>query len=151
MSTKITQAYDAIVTRMGTLLPNHTRLSNPYQLDQNTEPALKQGWGLKVESGSNTNRHVNCQLSIERTLTIAITRKYYAMELNAASKATTEKDLLEDQFIVVKDFEKNSALEGIVARAIYTSDTGILFVFNEEKPFYKIETTFTIEYFESLT
>lgn len=150
MSSVISSAYDAIVTRMGIVLPSHTRISNPYSVDENPEPMLRLGWGLRVADGVNSNRMVNCQLSTDRKFVIVLTRKYYARELDVVSKASTEKDLLEDNFLVIQDFEKNTMLGAIVAKANYESDTGIQFVFNQDKPFYKIESTLSVEYFDQL-
>lgn len=147
---KISSIYDTLVSRLTAILPTHNRLSNAYLPEQNPEPTLRQAWGLQYNSGENTNRHVNCQLSIEDGFVVVLTRKYYALELNAAGKSNTEKDLLEDRFLVIKDFEKDPSLLENAAKAVYVDNGGIQFVFNQDKPFYKLELRFSIEYFEQL-
>lgn len=150
MSTKISDIYDTLVDRLEAVLPSHNRLSNPYIPEQNPEPTLKQAWGLQYAAGANTNRQVNCHLSLEDQFVVVLTRKYYALELDADSKSNTEKDLLEDRFLVIQDFEKDPSLLENAAKAVYVSNSGIQFVFNQDKPFYKLEMTFSVEYFEQL-
>lgn len=148
---KVSSIYDAIVTRVGTVLPNHRRLPNPYQIESNTEPSLKQGWGIQIGPGNNPELLVSCQRSIDRDFVIVITRKFYGSDLNILDKASTEKDLMEDSILVINDFEKHPLIQDYAAKAIWSSDQGIQFVFVPDKPFFKIEMTMTVTYFENNT
>lgn len=149
---KITTAYDALKARVVALLPTHLALTNPYAPEQNTEMALKIGYGIRVAAGENSKRNLSCVLSVNRGMEIVLTRKYYGSELNRDAKEAAEKALLEDQFLLIKDVEKDPtlALSGTLCKFEYVGDTGIEFVFNEDKPFLMIVSSFNMEYFENL-
>lgn len=149
---KIADAYNAMITRVSTLLPSHVRLPNVYRVPQNPDPYLSQGYGIQLGSAQNTNRNLGCKLSVERQMVVVISRKFYAREYDPEEKATTEKQLFEDQFLVIKDMEKDPTLNNTVMMTKYLSDTGIQFVDAENKEQYMfIESTFSVEYLEDLT
>lgn len=154
MSTKITTLYNTLITRMGAIFPQHARLPNPYKIDQNNSLFLKKGWGVAFAEGVNTNRNANCPpMSIERTFNITISRQFYAREMDAAAKATTEKDLFEDQYLLIKDLESDPTLQQTIARGRFVSDSGIQFVSLdvEKDDFLYLSSVFTLEYWEDLT
>jgi hypothetical protein len=149
---KASDAYDAVKARVAAVLPNHFVLPNPYAPEQNSENALRVGQGVKFLGGSNSNRSLSCQLSISRQVEVVITRKYYGSEMMTANKSTVEKSLLEDQYLVIKEVEKDPtvALTSVVVQTRFESDSGIEFVFNDDKPFLMIRTLFALEYIENL-
>lgn len=105
-------AYDSIVSRIAALLPNHKRLRDPYNLEQNPDDFLKQGWGLSVGggglAGENTKRFTGCIVTTRIYYQLAITRKSYALDLDPANKAITDKNLLEDARVIIEDVWKNN-------------------------------------------
>lgn len=149
---KISSIYDALVTRMTAIYPTRLRLPNAYKPDENSELVLKSSWGISVDTASNTNRQVNCSLSIERLFHVILTQKAYSSEFNIDGKVSVEKLLLEDQFLAIQDIERNPVTDptsnGAALR--FLSDSGIQYVFTEKDNFYLIDTTFTIEYFEEV-
>ena len=148
---KITTIYDEAITLIEGVLPNHQRLANPYQIEENPEIWLDQGYAVAIRTGVNTKRQISCRLSIERQISIVITRKYYGNDADASRKATTEKSLLEDQLLIINEFESQTPFS-VSTKSEFVSDSGIVFVFSsEEKPFYMIESTFGIEYFENIS
>jgi hypothetical protein len=142
--------YDAIVLRLETVLPNHMRLTNPYNVDQNPEGLLRQGWGLGLGSGSNTNRELSCRISIQRDFNIVLSRKFYAKESDVQNKADVEKQLFEDLILIVRDFCDNSALPGALGIVNYSSDGGIEQVFGEKDNYLVLRTVFTVEHLETI-
>ena len=149
MST-ISTAYDKIVTEMTTLYPSHRRLTNPYQVEQNVEKFLEQGWGISVQAGLNTERQLSCRLSVQRTVNLILSRKFFARELNVESKADTEKLILEDHFSLLENFEKDHTLDGTVTNFKYVSDSGIEFVFAEKNQYLVLTSVYEMEYFETI-
>ncbi len=148
---RVSTLLDEAHTAVAALLPNHKRLGNPYRVEENPSTYLDQGYGIAVQPGAvNSNRTLSCQLSIVRRLTITITRKYFGNDADATRKYSTEKSLLEDQFLIIKDFEKRSPFQTYSIRSEFESDNGIEFVYAENKPFYMIQSSFIIEYFENL-
>lgn len=149
---KITQIYDDLIDRMIALYPERSRLPNPYKPEENSELLVKKGWGLCLDAGVNTNRQVNCSLTIERNIRVVLTQKSYAREMDTQAKASAEKELMEAQFLVIQDFERNPTTtpDLYVAKFVYLSDSGIQFVFTEKDNFLLLDTTFTLEYFEEV-
>lgn len=149
----ISAAYNAIVSEIQTLLPSHLRLSNPNVVEKNPEPQLKLGWGIRLAGATNAQLELGCSASFERDIIIIITRKFYANELNTVGKADVEKLILEDQFLLLKEFEKEpqvNATTGVI-NFVFVSDNGIEFVFTGESGnFLKIESTYKLRYIETI-
>lgn len=149
---KASDAYDALKARVAVVLPNHFILPNPYAPEQNSELALKQGQGVKFLGALNSERSLSCQLSLRRSVEVIVTRKYFGSELMTATKSSVEKALFEDQYLVIREVEKDPsvALTSVVVQTRFESDSGIEFVFNDDKPFLMIRSLFSIEYIENL-
>lgn len=142
--------YDAIVTRVETVFPNHTRLPNPYKIEENNEAFLRQGWGLSMTSGTNSNRQLSCSISIQRSFTISLVRKFYAVESNVDNKVTVEKQLIEDQLLLIKDLCDNSSLDATNSLVDFESDDGIEYVYGDKDNFLVLNSTFRVEYFDTI-
>lgn len=148
---QISTIYDGIVTRLTTLFPNHNRLGNPYDLEVNPDTMLSIGWGLAVGPAANTERLVGCQVSLLRELTVYLTRRYHALENDAATKATTEKLLLEDLKTLVNDAENNYGIDDASTIIKYVGDGGIEPVRESQENYLHLAVNLTAEYFETIT
>lgn len=152
----ISTAFDEIKLRMQTLFPSGDgwiQMANPYEPEQNTLAVMNKGWGIALGPGTNTNRNLSCKLSVQRSISVTIMRRRYANELDIDPKETAEKAILEDQYILIKDFEKAPALNNStsgITRFQFASDAGIENVFAGEEAFIKLVTTYELEYFEHL-
>lgn len=151
---QISTAYDALITRIETVLDaatnNYTRLPNCYNIEDNTDLKLRKGYGVAILAATNSNREL-CKASIERTMEIILTRHYTGAEENAADKASVEKLLLEDQLLIIKDLETSSSLNDTVMFSRWVSDNGIEFVAGETSRFFMLRTQISMEYLENLT
>lgn len=148
---KAVAVYDKILLMLASGLTTHSRISNPYKLEENPEYALKAGYGVKIGAGENTARTLGCAiLSERRDFGIVLSRKYFAREDDAVSKAVAERELFNDAFEVKKMFELNPQLDGITSNAAYASDTGTNYVFGNKDRFLTTEITISIEYIENL-
>lgn len=149
--TKISDAYDLMILRLQTLFPDHRQIPNPYKLDENSELLLRQGYGLSISVGENTNRQVGCQMSIRRDMIVSLTRVVRANEFDVSAKDSAIKQLFEDQYLLIKDVETYPGLNSNdIVSAKYTTDNGIQFVFGEKDNYMALETTIAVEYFENL-
>lgn len=148
----ISDAYTALKTRMQAVFPDHRRLSNPYEPAQNNERDLIKGWGMRLEGGSNPQLTQSCLMSVSRSITVILTRKFYSLELIRGGKEDAELELLEDHFLLLQDVEGDPTLNesDAVSQFDYISDGGIEFVFGDKDNFLKIESTFNLIYFENL-
>lgn len=140
--------YDAYVTRIGTLLPDHKRLPNPYAIDENNELYLAKGWGLAVgPSVENTQRFVCAKKSLRVTLQLSITRKFYAVEHDAAKKADCDKLLMADFEEILDDAHANNLGVATDNLTIATSALGINNVKPDKDLFRYLTVIITVEYF----
>jgi hypothetical protein len=125
-------------------------LKNPIDILSNDWVALDGGFGLDIATGLNTKRMVGCQLSISRTFNITLTNMVKSIHNDVDSRFTTEKTLLEDHYLLVKELEKNAPLAQYYTKLNYISDSGIVHVDEGKKNFLMIQLQVEIEYFESL-
>lgn len=122
---KVSDVTDAIIARCAAILTSHTRLPNPYDVAGNPDVMLKQGYGVRVGSAENSNRVLGNTVSIRRAYTIVLTRALYALDSNGSQRTTSEKTLLEDQWLMVADIVKDSSLNGAQVVSTYVGDTGV--------------------------
>jgi hypothetical protein len=147
----LTQIYDAIVSRIETLFPNHRRLSDPYDLENNPDNLLKQGWGLAAgPGGDNTERYVSCTESLSVNMTVPFTRAAFSRELDSSTKAAADKLLLEDMQVLADDVLKNNLnIQGPLIN--FVGFDGIDSVRADERRYVQIGCNITVENFKLLT
>lgn len=148
----ISTVYDAMITRIETLLPTYKRLTNPYKISENNERFLDIGYAVALGPATRGTGYVNSKVRVHRDFTVSLTRKYYAKETDVAAKATTEKQLFEDQILLIKDFEKDPTINSSGANLVaYESDGGIEHVFSNKDQYLLLRSTFTVDYLETIT
>ena len=151
----ISTAYDAIRSAIGTILPDHTELSNPYFVERESDLNFNKAWGLAFGDATNSNRNISCRLSVQRDFIFVITRKIFKTSHRAIdTRIAEEKLLFEDQFLVIQALEKspviNASSSGI-AKIAYVQDGGLEFVRSDQTNLIMIQTIMNLEYFEDLT
>lgn len=147
---KSTDVFDAMILRLESVLPTHSRLRNPYEIEENNTLFLKKGFGLAIGQGNGPNTALSKQIEIERIFQVVLTRKAYAKESDSTGKASAEKSLLEDLFLVIQEFETNTTINSTASMAQYESDGGIEFVETETEGFIVIRADILVKYQESL-
>lgn len=149
---KVSDVYDALVTRVSAVLPTHKRLSDPNFPEANPEKDLVKGWGIAFGPGENTAGTLTNIMSVRRQFVIIVSRKVQKRDTDAVGRATVEKQLFEDQKLIIADVEGEPTLgnSDAVCVANYTSDGGIEFVHADKDNFLKLETVIEIEYREDL-
>lgn len=148
---KIATIHDGLITSLAALLPNHQRIANPYDVANNPDTVLKQGFGLAVNDGENTERLVGCKISIDRRFTIVITRRHMAVQNDAETQADAAVALLEDLKAVANEAENNFGLSTSTVAIKYISDTGIEPVRDTQENYLMVSITLSAEYFEAIT
>lgn len=154
---KISTAYDELSGVVASTLSDHVKVINPYLIDLNDDITFVKGYGLGFSTGENTQRLTKPKMSIRRTFEVTITRKIYIGNQMRSADSTTiretaEKNLFEDQFLVIKAIEQDPTIldSNTIADARYTNDNGLEFVRPERPDLILIRTQFDIEYFEDL-
>lgn len=149
--TKITDVYNAITGILEANLPGYTRLSNPYAPEVNAFPILRNGYGLAVGPGVDTQRTTGCVVSWQRSFTIILLNQIYATENDVSRKELIEQELLEKHNILRKQFYLDSTLGGVAYLTIIPSDQGISFISAGDLLFLGLEMSLETEYTEDLT
>ncbi len=150
MTTTISNIYDAIHSSIASLFPSKSELSDPINIENNDELSLSDGYGIYFGPANNSFRIVGCKYSLQRTITVTLTKVVYAGHKNITLFESKEKDLLEDQHTLINDFSKNENIGSVVIARDYISDNGIERILGDTKNFVMIQSTFKIEYFETL-
>lgn len=152
MTTKISDIFDAIYTRVSTTLSDHKELYNPYLIGANDKLSLTKGYAILIGECRAGNRVIGCQTSLDRSVSITNTLAIFGQGNNPVTRKSTEKDLFENQFKLIKSFEQDHDLNLLTSNFIFENDGGIEFVFIEDRTDYiMLQSTFTFTYFESLT
>jgi hypothetical protein len=149
----ITNGYNALLARLEALYPagdGWVRLPNAYRPEENPDTFLKQGYALALGAGQNTNRQLNCAMSVSRTITVILARLYTALKEDAAQKAVAELQLFEDQKKLIVDLETEVTVNGSTMYTRYIGDGGIEYVQGTTERFLMVRTEIQLEYFEPL-
>lgn len=148
--TQISTIYDAIDTLIQTQLTTYTRIPNPYDPPENASLLLRRGYGIGVADGANTERQVGCSLSIARIFQILLINQITTTDHNMSARETIEKNLMEDQYKIVKAFEQNPSLSASTMKVKYISDTGLEFLETDDQKYFIVTTAFEAEYLETI-
>ena len=147
----ISSAYEAIETKLDSLFSaTHKKINYPQVIENNDTLTLARGYGFYISFSSNTEKMVSCQLSLLREVNILLTIVNRGTHLDTNIRETAEKQLLEDQFTLIKALEKEPTVQDQLAYFKFSSDNGIEQVFDDKSNYLVIESTFLMEYFENL-
>jgi len=150
---KITEAFNAMHSRIEILHPNHKRLSDPYDLEKNTELFLRKGYGIALLSGDPVNEGIlakGCNRTTTRDFDIHITRQFFAKENDGPKKDVVALQILEDLAIITSDFLLEETLNDGTIDTDFNGDTGIFKVVNDKDNFIAATATITVRYRDTL-
>lgn len=146
---KIAQVRTKIITQIETALgAGWRRLPNAYVIDQNTYLQLQKGYGVRTDSGLNTERYVTTQCGVtwERIFTIILVRQMTATQNNVEARDAIDVALEEDIENLHKAFELNHSLDGEVIKCVPSGDSGVNFIDAERLKFLSTEVNLRVEY-----
>lgn len=153
----ISQAYDDITAVITSVFPNHNELINPYVLELNDDLTFDKAWGLAIGEGENSNLQLGCRLSVDRNFRLTLTRKIFAGQLQRnveaiAARRATEKQLFEDQYLILKEFETNPTItdSSVITKFVWQSDNGLELLKTEKSDIIFLTTVLKLTYLEEL-
>ena len=148
---KISDIYDALVSKIETALPTYTRIPNPYDIGENPDVLLDAAYGIAVGAGTNTQRFVGCATTWEREFTIGLITQKVNLENDTLGKASIEKALLENHKTLLLALEADPSLGAICIKSYMISDAGIQYLEGEgdRGKFLALEVSLVVEYLES--
>jgi hypothetical protein len=146
----ISTLYDGVNTILNTLYtaPTYRQLVNPYAPDESDDKALARGFGFYIGSKTDPNLTMGRynQFNVEVIVIQTIINR--GTERDLTIRHTAEKNLLEDQFLLVDYFMQNTATLSGVWRIHWESDTGLEPVFQDRANYVKITSTLRAIYSE---
>lgn len=146
----ISEIFDTLKASITEVLPEHMWLSDPRLIESNSELDLNKGVGIALGAGEAIQREIDKHIWISREVSVTITRRHFASELNREDQENEEKNLLEDQKLLIVKF-MNDPLDEVaksVSKALFLGDNGIENVFGDSGSFLKITTRFQVQYRE---
>jgi len=150
MATKISTIYDALYTKVTSLMTGHTELPRPFDIADNDDLFLRKGFAIYFASGVQNNRQATCNYWLQRNVIITNTLSIYGSDINVTIRKTAEKNLLENQILVIDGLEKDITLSDNLNNLRFVNDNGIEFIYGDQKNYLMLQSTFSFEYFESL-
>ena len=149
MST-VSSLYDGFLSIMETTFasPTYRKLVNPFVPDLNDSLSLNRGWGFYMgpkEVFKKMGRDEGFSFEIKVVQSIV----HRGTERDSTIRESSEKTLLEDQFLIIDYFRANTAPIANVWDISFSSDNGFEYVEQEHKQFIIIQTTFKGIYSES--
>jgi hypothetical protein len=149
--TKISNIYDALLTRVAILFPTKLRIPNAYSLASNGDPFLRDGWGLKVNSSNYYEMEFNTYAN-DRQFSVVLTREIIKTDTQTSQIDAVSKLLLEDVNTLQKELINPSQLGILDSIQIINlgSTTGINEVFTNNEKFLTIELVFNVKLSEDI-
>ena len=147
---KLSEIFDALVSRTSSTLPSYIHLSDGLELDKNTNTALVKGYSVVIGDNGPGPEQYGCAVQLfQRNYTISITNAY-TMRNNATTRDDAEKSIMEDLYLVTKSLISTPSLGGIACNVQFVSDSGTEYLNNEYQEFLIAELTLNIWYEEAL-
>ena len=142
---KISTAYNEIISKIDCLYLDKTRLHNPYQIIENPEITRKNAWGLKVETADREETEY-CNLSLIRNFTIVFVRQFISLAGKEDGFDSISALILEDQQTFCSAFFSANGIadNSVIDRIGIDSISGINEVIGDEKKYLFGEVTFNI-------
>ena len=140
--------YDEIRALIASTLSDYTELNNPYVIEDEADLMFDQGWTVGLADAINTNRKICNKITFGRDLVITMTKRYYAPSRDITARITAEKELFDDQKTLLGDLIVFTS--SAVVKIAYTNDSGISFLAGDRFGILQLDTTITLEYFETL-
>lgn len=147
----ITTLYDEIYSIITTNFPTRLELKNAYDIRNNIDQQLKNGYGVQFLGLSNTNEINNGFRVYTREIIVTFTGQIISTEMNTTPKKVVEKKLLEDQKILIEKILTNKNIVSNVVQLEITDDDGIEMVYDEQKNFAMIKTRIDAKFYLDLT
>ena len=106
----VSTIYDAILTAVGALFPNKTRIPNTLTLEENPDQLMRDGYGLRADDETPVELSF-CTFSRNRVFTIRLTKEVVTTDMQTTQMDTAIKALLEEVVLLQKDFMNPDQIE----------------------------------------
>lgn len=150
---KISDIFDDMNSEIAALLPGATQFPDVLSLDTQPTGYLTFGFGVVFGPAVNTNRELGCKLSIQRSMAVVLTRLIGATDTDTGAFSAAQKQILEDQFLLIRNWEQEVTLANGKAKILFSGDGGLEVLSTQDQAgrFFVLTSDFSVEYFEDIT
>jgi len=142
--------HDQIFVAVKEALPEHKELDDNVVIENNNSLKLNKGFCIEFRGARNTNRVVDCLMSVAQDIVITNTLSNRGTETDIEARKRAEKAILEDCYKIVKAIESNVQLDDTCEKIEFSSHNGIeLIISDDEKTFLMVQATYSIEWFKT--
>ena len=148
----VTTIQNSLVTTLETLFPNKTVIPNPFNLEDNNQNLMKNGYGFFYGPASLPDFDLGIHIQgYSRDFNVVMTRNVYRTDVSPDPFSTTQLALIEDQNTLVNTFADVRNLDQNVVSIEFVSDSGVEFIFADKNNYLALTTTFAVAYREDKT
>jgi hypothetical protein len=147
----VSTLYDGVNTILTTLFttPTYRQLVNPYTPEENDDKALARGFGFYIGPKSDPNLTMGRYNQANVEIIVVQTIMNRGTDRDLTIRHTAEKNLLEDQFLLIDYFMQNTTTISGTWRIHWESDNGLEPVFADRTNYVKITSTLRAVYSEA--
>lgn len=143
---QITNIHNQLHTRLAAVLSDHVELSDSVNIEENDRAELKKGYGLNFSGSRRISKNVSCVYNLQREITVTNTVEIFGGDRDKTIKKTMEKQLLENQEIIIHEFENNVTLNDTVDKIEFVQGGGIQPVYSGNENIIMLQSIFVLEY-----
>lgn len=150
---KISDVYDAYVSLCRTELASYTRIPNGLDIVGSGGIHRCKGFAVTPLDSINTERFVDCKMSVIRNFSISLVNQMTATVNDAAGTDSVYKDLMESAFLLQSAVEKSTVLNDSsngLGVSKFVDDTGVFFLSGEREKYVQLDINFETEFFIQL-
>jgi hypothetical protein len=142
----VSLVYQGLIQKVSGLFPDKTRIPNPYNLQDNIDKLLCDGFGIKVGPESGSEYAEFNSFTVSRTFSVVLTREMVATSSDSDVPDDISLKLLEDIYEARKMIfgPEKMGLSSILNVSIGSSD-GVNEVKSGQRKFLSTEFSFSID------
>lgn len=148
MSSTITTIQTQLYSILSTTFPTKSELADPYDVENNDDFMLKNGFGIEMGAASNSYEGGSANI-LTRTFTFPLTSEVFDLDRSSASRKLIEKSLFEDEITMLKALSSFN-LSKEVANVEFLNDNGIVKVTTDKSNYLVLRVAVEIAYIEFL-
>lgn len=142
----VSLVYSGVLDKLAALYPLKARIPNPYNLENNNDNFLIDGFGLKVGDQSPSEFVEYNSFTVARVFTVVLTSEMIATPSNTDVQDDIGKILLEDVYKATRLMFAPDRMDlSSIQNVEMGSSGGIVEVKAGERKFLSIEVSFTID------
>lgn len=144
--TKEQAIYTFLIAKVKEILPNKRQLRNKFDLTDNDDQFLKDGFSIVVGAGINNQTLNNYFQSLSRTYTISITERVEGRDRDISKFEIAEKELLAKKEALISGLITYKGADKGYSEIRYESDNGVEAIFGEKKNYLFTSIDFIVTY-----